>query len=275
MNHSRFSSRTGLVTRTLWRIETALARAPSLDDLARAEGISPFHLSRAFTLVTGQSVMAYVRARRLSEAARQLHGGDDSVLSVALDAGYESPEGFARAFRALFGMAPRMVRATLPTNLTEPLIMHPTDITLPAPRIVDFPGLRVIGRSWPVTMSERQKVPGFWDSTIQEIGQPMFNRETFGICHDFDDERFRYMVAFEDDGDHDGLDRMTLPAGRYAVFEHAGHVSSISDTWNAIFEKWVPGSGQELGEGPEFERYAKDFDPEGEGRVSIWIPLKA
>lgn len=72
MKQSRLSLYTTLVSRTLWRIESNLADAPSLGDLASAENVSPFHLSRAFTLVTGQPVIGYVRARRLSEAARQL-----------------------------------------------------------------------------------------------------------------------------------------------------------------------------------------------------------
>ena len=117
MNQSRLNTYTTLVTRTLWRIENDLAHAPSLNDLARAEGVSPFHLSRAFTLVVGQPVMAYARARRLSEAAMRLNASDESVLNIALDVGYESPEGFARAFRKVFGIAPKVARGSLPHQL--------------------------------------------------------------------------------------------------------------------------------------------------------------
>ena len=62
MNRAIDQTRTSLVTRTLWRIETELARVPSLAFLAAEEDVSPFHLTRAFALVTGRPVMAYVRA---------------------------------------------------------------------------------------------------------------------------------------------------------------------------------------------------------------------
>lgn len=274
MNQSRLNTYTTLVTRTLWRIETELARTPSLNDLAAAEGVSPFHLSRAFTLVAGQPVMAYVRARRLTEAARALVGGRESVLTIALDAGYESPEGFSRAFREMFGVSPKDARDDLPASLQEPIVMEPNALPRPEPRYVDFTGRTLIGRKARFTPETRPKIPALWESTIEETGTRMFGRETFGVCSNFDGDAHDYMVAFDDDGEADGLDRMTLPAGRYAVFEHQGHISSISETWAAIFDQWMPNADEEVTDGPEFEFYAKDFDPNGEGRVSIWIPVK-
>jgi len=275
MNQSRITTYTTLVSRTLWRIETDLAHALSLHDLAAAEGVSSFHLSRAFSLITGQPIMGYVRARRLSEAAHRLNSGEDSVLNIALDAGYESPEGFSRAFRKVFGVAPKVARDVLPNQLQEPIVMEPQKIDLPDAKIIDFAGRTLIGRSSRFSMAERSKIPAFWQRTAEEIGPRMYGTETFGVSFDFEEEAFRYMVAIESDGDAEGLERKSLPAGRYAVFEHAGHISGIPNTWNAIFEQWMPSSGEEIADGPEFEQYEKDFDPEGENGASIWIPLKS
>ncbi len=274
MNQSRITTYTTIVTRTLWRIEADLSRAPSLLDLAAAEGVSPFHLSRAFTLIVGQPVMGYVRARRLSEAARRLHAGPESVLNIALDVGYESPEGFSRAFRKMFGIAPVAARDFLPNQLQEPIVMEPQKTDLPEARIIDFEGRTLIGRSARFAMAERSKIPAFWERTAEEIGPRMYGTDTFGVSYDFEEEAFRYLVAIESDGDGEGLERKTLPPGRYAVFEHKGHISGIPATWAAIFEQWMPGSGEEIADGPEFEHYAKDFDPEGTSGASIWIPLK-
>lgn len=277
MTYSRPHSdtRQSLVTRTLWRIETELARSPSLQELAAAEGVSPFHLTRAFSLVTGHSVMAYVRARRLSEAARRLNSTHDSVLIVALDSGYDSHEGFARAFRGTFGCAPRDARETLPQPLQEPITMTQQSIPAPSPRIQDHQSLRLVGRARRYKMSERAKIPAQWDETVQELGEKMDGGETFGVAHDFDQGAFRYLVGFADDGspETDELDHLTVPAGRYAVFEHAGHISSIPETWSAIFDEGMPSANLKAADGPEFERYAVDFDPSKPGGVSIWIPV--
>ena len=276
MTHVFDRSKTSLVARTLWRIETELANAPDLTALASSEGVSPFHLTRAFGLVTGQPVMAYIRARRLSEAARQLHGNKESVLSVALNVGYESHEGFARAFRDMFGCVPSAVRDTLPKNLQEPFIMiSPNPIPTPVAKNVDFPGRRIAGRMRRHTMAERARIPVQWNEVAEEIGQHMNGSETYGVSYGFEGDAFNYLVGFADDGrtDTEELDHVRLDAGRYAVFEHDGHISSIGETWRAILDDWLPKSGKTLAEGPEFELYEADFDLSKPGGVSIWIPL--
>jgi AraC family transcriptional regulator len=58
--------------KALWFIESHLADALTLDEVAAIGGVSRFHMVRSFAAATGLSVMRYVRARRLSEAARAL-----------------------------------------------------------------------------------------------------------------------------------------------------------------------------------------------------------
>lgn len=69
---------------------------------------------------------------------------------------------------------------------------------------------------------------------------------------------------------------ITIPAHHYAVFEHRTPISTIKDTYAAIWEKWLPTSGHQIDhEAPLFERYDQRFDPQtGTGLVEIWIPLK-
>jgi len=87
------------VGKALWFIEVHLANELSLADIAAASGVSRYNLLRAFGIATGQSVMRYVRGRRLTEAARHLVAGAPDILTVALGAAYGSHESFTRAFR--------------------------------------------------------------------------------------------------------------------------------------------------------------------------------
>ena len=87
------------VNKALWYIESHFAEAPDLDEIASVAGVSRYHLTRAFGDVTGQSIMRYMRGRRLTLAARALSNGAPDILAVALDAGYGSHEAFTRAFR--------------------------------------------------------------------------------------------------------------------------------------------------------------------------------
>jgi AraC family transcriptional regulator len=129
------------VQRAIWFVEGHLGEPFSLDDVAGVAGLSRFHLVRAFGQVTGRSVMRYVRARRLTEAARVLAGGAPDILSVAFDAGYGSHEAFTRAFREQFGLTPERLReqgCARTLDLVEPIRLdHLAPIKLAPPALVD------------------------------------------------------------------------------------------------------------------------------------------
>jgi predicted transcriptional regulator YdeE len=70
------------------------------------------------------------------------------------------------------------------------------------------------------------------------------------------------------------LGRMRVPAVRYAVFRHEGNVRTIQETWKQVF-RWLPKSGMQSNETPDFEVYDERFDPAtGEGGVEIWLGVK-
>ena len=71
------------IGRTVWYVESHLNRAMLLDDIANLAGVSKFALTRAFLATTGHTVLAYARARRLSEAAKSLQQGAPSILDLA------------------------------------------------------------------------------------------------------------------------------------------------------------------------------------------------
>jgi AraC family transcriptional regulator len=81
-------------------------------------------------------------------------------------------------------------------------------------------------------------------------------------------------------GLRDGFTHVRLPAQKYAVFTHEGHVSKLFDTCTAIWRNWYPQSGLEHAQtpgAPQFlERYGEAFDPEkGVGGIEVWIPIKS
>jgi AraC family transcriptional regulator len=72
-----------------------------------------------------------------------------------------------------------------------------------------------------------------------------------------------------------GMTTLSLPARKYAVFLHQGHIAGIRATFAAIWNKWFPESGHKAAEAPVFERYGPEFNPlTGMGGVEIWIPIE-
>src|SRR5437764_12726942 len=121
---------------------------------------------RAFAEVTGLSVMRYVRARRLSEAARALAGGAPDILNLALEADYGSHEAFTRAFREHFGVTPEAVRGSAHLDnlkLQEPITMDSTIIdNLQPPRFQTGKPLLVAGLGERYTWQSGAAIPGQW-----------------------------------------------------------------------------------------------------------------
>src|SRR5262245_38540785 len=115
--------------KALWFVESHFASEISLDEVAAVAQVSRYHMTRAFAAATGMPVIAYARARRLSEAAKTLATGAPDILSVALEAGYGSHEAFTRAFREQFGLTPEQLRAGRVLDiipLVEPIAMSDT-----------------------------------------------------------------------------------------------------------------------------------------------------
>lgn len=77
----------------------------TVGEMARDAYVSPFHFSRALSSGAGESPAAMRRRVMLERAAWQLARGS-RVTDAAWDAGYESVEGFSRAFTRAYGRAP-------------------------------------------------------------------------------------------------------------------------------------------------------------------------
>jgi len=82
------------------------AEPPSLEDLGRQVGCSPFYLSRTFSRQTGQTIPQYIRQLRMARAAELLRAGKLNVTEVAMAVGYASSSHFSTAFHETFGCCP-------------------------------------------------------------------------------------------------------------------------------------------------------------------------
>jgi AraC family transcriptional regulator len=73
---------------------------------------SKYHFHRVFSVYTGMSVTKFIQLSRLKRASYRLAFEDDKrVIDIALEAGFESPEAFSRAFKRTFDQSPSEFRA--------------------------------------------------------------------------------------------------------------------------------------------------------------------
>jgi AraC-like DNA-binding protein len=93
-----------------------LPAPPTLEELGRAAGCSPFHLSRTFSTATGMTIPQYTRQLRLERAAELLRSGKFNVTEAALEVGYSSLSHFSQAFHEAFGCCPGLYPLRTPTQ---------------------------------------------------------------------------------------------------------------------------------------------------------------
>jgi AraC family transcriptional regulator len=271
-----------VTSKALWYIESHLSGDLSLEVIADAVGVSRFHLSRAFGTTVGNSLVAYVRGRRLSEAAQALAGGAPDILAVALDSGYGSHEAFTRAFRQQFGVTPEQLRERSTTEgvaLMGPMRIDDKTSTPIAPtRVVREDALLIFG------LGQRYRsnagIPLQWDRFVPYLGtiRNQAGDETYGvICNPDDTGSYEYITGVrvsEFPSDPAEFSRLRIPPQTYAVFEHKDHVSSVGSTWGAIWDHAITDAGYRASDGPAFERYGARFDGRtGLGGFEIWVPI--
>ncbi|HEY1490948.1 MAG TPA: AraC family transcriptional regulator [Verrucomicrobiae bacterium] len=93
-----------------------LSEPPTLEELGRAVGCSPFHLSRTFSTATGMTIPQYTRQLRMERAAELLKSGRFNVTEAALEVGYSSLSHFSQAFHEIFGCCPGLYPLKTPTQ---------------------------------------------------------------------------------------------------------------------------------------------------------------
>ena len=278
------------IGKALWYIESHIGEPFALADVALVSGLSRFHLARTFTSIVGQPVLAFARARRLSEAARLLAEGAPDIFQVALAVGYGSHEAFTRAFRDQFGLTPEDVRArrslaSLP--ITEPLRMLDQPVTSIAPdRFVSGKTMLFVGMRRYFRFEERAGIASLWHAFGPHLGSITYTipGAAFGLClapaDPGDELGFDYAPAVEVSSLSDlpeGLSGIRIAPRAWAVFLHAGHVSALGATCAAAGE-WLAVSGRQPADCAMqmIERYGPEFDSRtGNGGCEVWIPVAA
>lgn len=294
MTETEKSYRRRMLT-VLAHIQDNLDGPLGLENLSRIAGFSPFHFHRIFLGMTGETVGAHIRRLRLTRAAHRLEFTGMSVTDAALEAGYEAPEAFSRAFKAQYGEPPSRFRELSRRRRMEQvaqLFPFPedflnynhkgavaVDVTITRKDPLRVACARATG---PYMQSSQEA----WNKMVAWAGpKGLFTPETRFIGVGYDDpnttapELLRYdaciTVAPEVQADGEAS-IMELPGGEYAVVVHKGPYENLIKTYMWLYGVWLPKSGREASMRPGYEVYLKDcrVTPPEELLTEIHLPLE-
>jgi AraC-like DNA-binding protein len=94
--------------------------SPTIEQLARDVGISPFHFIRQFDAVFGVTPHQFRIASRLEHAKQLLAGGEYSVTDVCMEVGFASLGSFSTLFAQRVGDTPSAYRRRVRTLVSVP-----------------------------------------------------------------------------------------------------------------------------------------------------------
>lgn len=156
------------------------------------------------------------------------------------------------------------------------------------PKIVDAQERKLVGLRIETTIAEDR--PGeLWrrfKPRVKEIAaranENFYSVQVFEGDLKFEDiqpdtafEKWAAVEVNDLDSIPEGLEALTLPSGKYAVFIHKGMPCDFPRTARFIYGAWLPDSGFELNGRESFEVMGPDYlptDPDAEEEV--WVPLK-
>jgi len=269
-----------------------------LGELASVAGFSPYHFHRLFHGMVGETIVDSVRRLRLTRAAWQLRSSPASVTEIALNASYETVEGFGRAFRQAYTMTPSKFRESISPPAFRPgnirIDFRPESNTVRFINAIGDHGLLVNIETLPSqpAVLYRHVGPyenvhaGFVRLTNWVAEQDLFTADTkiMGLSYD-DPEQvpppdLRYDVCISTDEllseTPSDIRTEMLPGGRYAVYLHEGSYGGIPDAFQRLFGHWLPESCESLADRPCLEVHLNNSTdtPEAELRTKICIPLE-
>ena len=273
-------------------IEDHLDGEIDFNKVAAIAGVSEFHFRKMFSYLSGMGLSSYIRSRRLSQAAIDLQR-EQRVLDVAVKYGYDSADGFSRAFREWSGMSPSEVKNSdrfkaFPRLTFQLTIQGGMDMEY---RIAEKDAFKLVGikRRVPIVFEghnpEIMKIAQ--SITAEQRGQLQQWRNTdvqtvVNASLNFDDGRLEEkgeldhlvgsITTLKDD--FEDFDVVEVPAGSWAIFSLEGPFpQKLQDTWGKIFSDWLPSSNYELVDGPEISFNGEMADLQ-EVYSEIWIPVK-
>ena len=280
--------------RVLDHIDQHLHQDLDLDSLSSIAGFSKFHFHRQFTACCGVSVHRYFQLARMKRASYRLAYRDgDSVTTVAMDAGYDAPDAFARAFRQRFGQSPSSFRKS-PDWQTWQAALEPLDNARIGPLKTTYTAadveIRVVPTT-PIAIMEHRGDPATLGATIQRFiawrrseGLHPRTSPTFNVWRS---ERrpaspADYSVdlcvgtsrSFDANGA--GIKAGVIPGGRCAVLRVVGYTDNLEPTALFLYRDWLPSSGEEARDFPIYcQRLAFFPDvPEHETIAEVFLPLR-
>ena len=276
-------------------VEDNICKKFSLDDIASHCGLSKYHLHRIFKSLTGESLMEYAQARKLSSSIDELTNTNMRIIDIALDYGFDYEQSYIRAFRKKFGYTPLKVRSEQMSliiqeklNMNDMLSMNHSIVYKPF--FVFRQKFCLVGIQHKIMSKSGDKVANFYGRDFfynhrQEIVNPMNHHIYFGYT-DWSDSGNGYIFYMPSVQAHDlmnvpeGMKGVSIPACKYVVFRFVGFFRpdeingrQVGRLLVHMYSKWIYKSGFKFADTFRFEYIDSNLAKDDYCELDIYQPI--
>ncbi len=267
------------VQRGIDYVEANLDNDIALAAVAKHANISQWHFQRIFKALTNETLKTYIRSRRLAKALERLLHTDARIIDIGMQAGYDTHEGFTRAFKKAFRMTPEQYRSVgvehrflKKLEFDDKYLRHINQNVSLAPTLVTHPQRHFVGietRFYSVDSQKNniaERLPPLWQAFLARL--PEFAMPDLDTCYGIvrptpqNTELLEYIAAVKVSNNYSvpqNMSHVQLPPATYATFAHCGAVADLNHTVSYIYSTWLTQSGREHTYGPDLEIYGPGY----------------
>lgn len=273
-------------------IEAHLTEEITGKDISQIVGLSDYHFKRTFSYMAGMSLTEYIRNRRLSVANAELINGA-KVTDVAYKYGFQSIEGFSRAFREWSGFLPSEVTKNQIQKSFPPFLFF---INIKGGVSMEFKiekkeKFNIIGVSRRVPIQFEgvnnailELAQSITEQQRNEMRQSadLYPHQVLNVSYNFDDgflEEKGYLIhmigfATTTANTFDDLELLSIEESLWAIFPNQGPFpATLQETTAQIYSEWLPSSGYEVVDIPGIS-FSKHDGIYENVYSEIWIPVR-
>ncbi|SHG77232.1 AraC family transcriptional regulator [Ornithinibacillus halophilus] len=274
-------------------IEDHLTDDLSLEMISDYAGVSDYHFRKIFFYLAGITLNEYIKNRKLSEANKELLNGE-KVTDIAFKYGYQSVDGFTRAFKKWSGFLPsdvikKGISKTFPKLSFVITVKGGTAMEF---RIEDKPKFNLVGVSKRVPMQfegVNNEIVNLAKSITQEQREEMHslqNIEPFEVVNASYDADANFLkeegglthligVLTTKNVVSNQLDVVPVEACTWAIFPNEGPFpSTLQETMAKTYSEWLPSSDYEVIQAPSFSFTKMDQHKKDYAYSEVWIPVR-
>jgi AraC family transcriptional regulator len=265
----------------------------SLEIISEYAGVSDYHFRKIFFYLSGMTLNEYIKNRKLSEANKDLLKGE-KVTDVAYKFGYQSLDGFTRAFKKWSGFLPSDVTKTGVSKSFPKLSFIITvkgGISMEF-RIEEKPAFNLVGVSKRVPMQfegVNNEILKLAMSITKEQKEEMHSLQNMEPCEivnasydadaDFlkEEGELTHLIGVltTENNISEHLDIVHVEPCTWAVFPNEGPFpSTLQETMAKVYSEWLPSSNYEVINVPTFSFTKMDEKLKDYAYSEVWIPVK-